>query len=149
MLLYHSNPLPLPSFATLSWGICRRCRKGRFPTEQLPAAAKTFVQKNFLGQTISYAKIDRECMKTKYEVRLSNGTEIDFDRAGNWDKVDCKFGAVPSKLVPSNISHQVKKQYHGVAIPKIDKEYFGYEIGLSNRLDHKFNKQGKLAYIDD
>ena len=52
--------------------------------EQLPAAAKTFVKKNFPGLVISYAKIDNEFMKTRNEVRLNHGTKRKFVKNGNW-----------------------------------------------------------------
>ncbi len=119
------------------------------PTNQLPAAAKTFVKTNFPGQTISYAKLDREFSGTRYEVRLNNGVELDFDKNGTWDKVDCNYSAVPAKLVPASIANYVKANFAGASIVKIDKERYGYDIELSNDLELKFNKNGKLMSIDD
>ena len=118
------------------------------PAEQLPAAAKTFIQKTFPGQTVSYAKIDFDGRK-KYEVRLSNGTEVDFDKNGNWDKVDCNYSAVPASLVPATIANYVKTHFAGAKVVKIDKERHGYDVELSNELELKFNKQGQLMNIDD
>ena len=116
--------------------------------EQLPAAAQTFIQKTFPGQTISYAKIDFDGRKT-YEVRLSNGTEVEFDQNGTWDKVDCNFSAVPADLVPANIANSVKSSFPDAVIVKIDKERGGYDIELSNDLELKFNKNGQMVRIDD
>ena len=118
------------------------------PAEQLPAAAKTFIQKTFPGQTVSYAKIDFDGRK-KYEVRLSNGTEVEFDKNGNWDKVDCNYSAVPASLVPATIANYVKTHFAGAKVVKIDKERHGYDVELSNDLELKFNKQGQLMNIDD
>ena len=118
------------------------------PAEQLPAAAKTFIQKTFPGQTVSYAKIDFDGRK-KYEVRLSNGTEVEFDKNGNWDKVDCNYSAVPASLVPTNIANYVKTHFAGAKVVKIDKERYGFDVELSNELELKFNKQGQLMNIDD
>ena len=118
------------------------------PAEQLPAAAKTFIQKTFPGQAVSYAKIDYDGRK-KYEVCLSNGTEVDFDKNGTWDKVDCNYSAVPASLVPSTIANYVKTHFAGAKVVKIDKEHYGYDVELSNELELKFNKQGQLMNIDD
>ena len=118
------------------------------PKEQLPAAAQTFIQKTFPGQTVSYAKIDFDGRKT-YEVRLSNGTEVEFDKNGTWDKVDCNHSAVPANLVPANIATYVKSNFPGATIVKIDKERYGYDIELSNDLELKFNKNGKMLRVDD
>jgi uncharacterized protein YuzE len=119
------------------------------PVEQLPAPAKTFVKKYFPQATIEYATKDTEFMGTTYEVRLSDGTEVDFDKKGNWDNVDCKTKAVPASLVPAAIAQYVKAHYPNTVIVKIDKERGGYEIELSNDLDLKFNSKGKLIGIDD
>lgn len=118
------------------------------PVEQLPAQAKTFIQNTFPGQTISYATIDRGVRKT-YEVHLDNGIEVEFDKNGTWDKVVCKFSAVPQNLVPAAIANYVKTHFPGTQIVKIDKERYGYEIELSNDLELKFNKKGVLMNIDD
>ncbi len=119
------------------------------PVEQLPAAAKAFVQQHFPQATISYATKDREFGGAKYEARLADGTEIDFDKKGNWDKVDCKRQAVPAALVPAAITQYVKTNHPDAIITKIDKERYGFEIELSNGLDLKFNKGGQLFAIDD
>ena len=119
------------------------------PVEQLPASAKTFVKKYFPQATIEYATKDTEFMGTTYEVRLSDGTKVEFDKKGNWDNVDCKTKAVPASLVPAAIAQYVKAHYPNTVIVKIDKERGGYEIELSNDLDLKFNSKGKLIGIDD
>ena len=119
------------------------------PTQQLPAAAQTFVQNTFPGKGIAYATIDRDFGKTTYDVRLNDGTEVDFDSKGTWDKVDCGFSAVPTQLVPEAIANYVKANYAGATIVKIDKERHGYDIELSNDLELKFNKQGQLIGFDD
>ena len=118
------------------------------PAEQLPEAAKTFIQKTFPGQTISYAIADFDGRKT-YEVCLSNGIEVEFDKHGTWDKVDCNFSAVPAHLVPATIADYVKTNFAGATIVKIDKERYGYDVELSNELELKFNKKGQLINIDD
>ncbi|MBR0116590.1 MAG: PepSY-like domain-containing protein [Prevotella sp.] len=119
------------------------------PIQQLPAAAQTFVQNTFPGKGIAYATIDRDFGKTTYDVRLNDGTEVDFDSKGTWDKVDCGFSAVPAQLVPVAIANYVKANYAGATIVKIDKERHGYDIELSNDLELKFNKQGQLIGFDD
>ena len=119
------------------------------PTQQLPAAAQTFVQNTFPGKGIAYATIDRDFGKTTYDVRLNDGTEVDFDAKGTWDKVDCGLSAVPAQLVPTAIADYVKANFAGAKIVKIDKERHGYDIELSNDLELKFNKQGQFIGIDD
>lgn len=119
------------------------------PAAQLPAAAQAFVQQNFPGKTIAYAEKDTEFMRTKYEVHLNDGTSIDFDKAGNWDKVDCHMVAVPAALVPAAIQQYVYTNFAGAVVVKIDKERHGYDIELSNDMELKFNHQGVCIGYDD
>ena len=117
--------------------------------EQLPAAARTFITTNFPDNPVLFAQKDSEFMKTRYEVRLKDGTEIDFDKKGEWDKVDCQMRSVPEALVPAVIAQYVKTNFSGAVITKIDKERYGYDIELSNDLELKFNKKGQVMEIDD
>lgn len=43
----------------------------------------------------------------------------------------------------------VQQQFPNMVITKIDKERHGYDIELGDELELKFNKNGKLLYIDD
>ena len=115
------------------------------PVEQLPVAAKTFVQTNFQGKRILYAEKDWN----SYECRLDDGTKIEFNRKGNWKKVDCHMTAVPAAIIPELIQQYVTTNFPGTIITKIDKERYGYDIELSNDIDLKFNYQGALIGLDD
>ena len=84
-----------------------------------------------------------------YEAQLVDGTQVEFDKDGNWDKVDCNLNAVPTALIPASIAAYVHSNFPDCFIVKIDKERYGFEIELSNDLELKFNKQGQLLYIDD
>lgn len=119
------------------------------PAAQLPAAAQSFIQKTFPDQDVAYAKVDRDFGRTTYEVHLNNGVELEFDKTGTWDKVDCNYSAVPAHLVPAAIANYVKSNFGGTAVVKIDKERFGYDVELSNDLELKFNRHGQLMRVDD
>ena len=117
--------------------------------EQLPPAAMAFIQENFPGVGVTFAKKDFDNGRRQYEVHLNNGVELDFDKKGNWDKVDCQYNPVPANIVPANIANYVQASYPNTTIVKIDKERYGYKIELSNDLELKFNKKGMLFDIDD
>ena len=114
------------------------------PAEQLPDAVKTFIKTHFPEASVLYAELDEG-----YEVRLNDGTEIDFTRKGALDNVDCKMKPVPTALVPPVVSSYVKANYPDALIVKYDKERYGCEIELSNGLEMKFNSKGQLISIDD
>lgn len=121
----------------------------KIPVNQIPAPAQEFIKKHFADKTPAYAEKDRDGFGVKYEVKFTDGTEIDFRKNGEWDKVDCKYSEVPAVLVPTAIANYVNTNFQGAKIVKIDKERYGYEIELSTDLELKFDHSGNLMYIDD
>lgn len=125
------------------------CKDSIITADRLPDAARSFINEYFAENTISYIKKDRGLANISYEVVLQDGTEIEFDKSGNWDSIDCKRNAVPAGLVPDAISEYVQVNFSGQLIVIIDREAFGYEIELSSDLELKFDKNGKMLEIDD
>ena len=116
----------------------------------LPQTAKTFINQHFKGGDISVIKLDKTLGKvTEYEVIMQDGTEISFDRNGNWDNVEMPIKkSVPKAIVPAEIASYVAKNYPNQRIVSIDKERSGYEIELQNGVDLKFNKAGQFKRVD-
>ena len=126
------------------------CSEKPVTPEQLPAPIKAFLQQNFPGQTVSFAKKDLEGFGYQYDVVLADGTQIDFDTDDVWDKVACTLAnPVPTALIPAPIVAHIQANFPDAMITKIDKEHYGYEVELANGLELKFNKQGVLTEMDD
>ena len=70
---------------------------------QLPLPARNFINRHFTKPEVSHIKIDKEMLEaTKYEVLLTDGTEIEFDSKGNWEEVSARKGQViPASIVPN------------------------------------------------
>ena len=117
---------------------------------ELPASITAFVQQNFPGRTITFAKKDLEITGWQYDVVLADGTQIDFDTDEAWDKIECPLtNPVPAALVPGPIVTYLQTNFPDAIITKIDKERYGYEVELANGLEMKFNQQGLLMEMDD
>ncbi len=116
---------------------------------QVPIEIQTFVQQTFPNQAITYAEKDLDLFGYKYDVVLADGTQISFDTDNVWDKIESRTMAVPAALVPAPIATYINTNFPSVAIFKLDKERFGYEVELANGLELKFNKQGVLMELDD
>lgn len=117
-------------------------------SKKLPAAASNFISQYFSKPQISYIKIDSEFFSKTYEVILTDRTEIEFDKKGNWMEVDCKKSAVPAALVPAFVKNYVKSNFPHQIITKIERKN-GVEVELDNDFSLKFNKKGQLVDIDD
>ncbi len=89
----------------------------------------------------------------EYEVRLSDGTQIEFNKTPEWKKVDCEhsnvYNSVPAALVPDQITTYVKTNFAGQSIIKIEKNRRGWEIELNNELEIKFDSKFNVTKIDD
>lgn len=118
-------------------------------TKELPLTARNFINRYFTKPHISYIKIESEFLSKKYEVILTDRTEIDFDKKGNWTEVDCKKNAVPAALIPVSIKDYVKTNFPHEIITKIERDGSGLEVELANDFSLKFNKQGKFVSMDD
>lgn len=119
---------------------------------KLPEQAQQMLTEYFPKAKVSMIKIDRELLrKPNYDVKLVNGTKIEFNNAGKWKSVDCKTRAVPEGLVSKPIRKYVSKNFPDEKIVKIEKKSSGYEIELSNDVELKFNLLGqfKSMKMDD
>lgn len=115
----------------------------------LPESARSTIAKNFKA-TVSLVKIDKGIGGIhEYEVILTDGTEISFDKNGNWDNIETsKYNSVPSAFLPAGVRDYVAKQHAGAKVVGIDKERSGYEVELSNGIDMKFDKNGNFIRYD-
>ena len=116
--------------------------------DQLPEAAQEMLDTYFPKAKVGMIKIDKHLLKkTDYDVKLVNGTKIEFSNAGKWTSVDCGSRAVPADLVPKTIKKYIDKNFDGVKIVKIKKTSLAYEIGLSDGVLLKFNLLGQFKEV--
>lgn len=118
--------------------------------KRLPENARNFIEKYFPDIQVSYIKIDKEMLEpSKYKVLMTDRKEFEFDKNGNWTEIDCKNEAVPTALIPENITLYVKQHFPKEIIIQIERKRRYTEVELSNDLSLKFNKNGRLIEIDD
>lgn len=109
----------------------------------LPEAAKEMLDEYFPKAKVSMIKVDRHLLKkTDYDVKLTNGTKIEFSNKGKWTNVDCKKKSVPKSLVPKAIRNSVAKKYAGEKIVRISRSSLYYTVGLSNDRNLKYDRLG-------
>ncbi|MBQ5785524.1 MAG: PepSY-like domain-containing protein, partial [Alistipes sp.] len=63
--------------------------------------------------------------------------------------VDCKYGQVPSAIVPKQILKYLSSKYPDVKVVKIERLRKGFEVSLSNRIELEFDQQFRVVDIDD
>lgn len=116
---------------------------------QLPAMARTLLQKHFKEHKVSYIKIDKEFFDTEYKAVLTNGYEVEFDEEGNWTEIDCKKGVVPPVLIPTAVKEYLLKNFPGDTVEKIKRTKRRVEVELNAGFELEFDKNGELVDFDD
>lgn len=119
---------------------------------QLPLPARNFINRHFTKPEVAQIKIDKDLMEaTKYEVLLTDGTEIDFDSKGNWEEVSAKKGqSVPASVIPGFAVDYLKvHNFVSEGVMKVERDRKGYEVELTTGVSFKFDKKGKFLKADD
>ena len=130
-------------------GIAKSDNDKPISVNELPQKAQHFIQQFFSGNTVSYAKMEKELWDKNYDVVFANREKIEFDKNGEWKKVSCKLTVVPDAIIPHQIKDYLAKQFPQAKVLKIEREHKGYEIELDNKLEIKFNSHFQVIKIDD
>lgn len=108
--------------------------------DALPEQAREMLEEHFPKKKVSMIKVDKHLLKkTDYDVKLTDGTKIEFNNKGKWTSVDCGKKTVPESLVAKAVRNYVAKNYDGSDIVSITRKNAGYDIGLSCGRTLRFN----------
>lgn len=118
------------------------------PYAELPQRAKTLIESHFDRERVVSVTKDHD-RRTEYEVRMADGTELEFDGNGEWTKLTMAQGGVPTALVPEAIANRVATEMPAATIVEIERHGRGFEIELSDRREMLFDATGNLIKIDD
>ena len=119
----------------------------------LPQNAQDFIKKNFASATLEKAdKEDKWFSWDKnemYEVHLSNGVKLDFNKSGEITEIDSRDNApIPLEAVPAEVRKYVEENHAGLDITSWEKDNDEQEVELSDGTDLEFDKNGKFLKQD-
>lgn len=117
------------------------------PVSSLPNEITNYISANFPGLTIVWAEIDED----EYEVYLSDGTEVYFDRRGRFLEVDRDRDAINLANLPQNILSYINTNYPNDSIVEAELDDNFYEVELSSGTELYFDAQGNFlgSEVDD
>lgn len=113
--------------------------------EQLPATAQALLKQHFENKVPLVITADWD----DYKVMYQSGEKVEFDKKGNWRDLDFKISQVPADLIPEQIKANVQGTFPGATIVKLDRDYRGYEVKLSNGMELEYNKHFQIVNFDD
>ncbi len=110
----------------------------------LPKTATEFLDRHFKQSTVTETKTEKD----GYEVKLTNGMEVEFDASGNYREVDGHGKAIPTDFIDANIVDYVMANYPGKEITGIERKADKIEVDLSGNIGLEFDSKGKFKKRD-
>lgn len=107
--------------------------------DSLPQNAKDFISTHFKDSKINLVEKDWD----GYEVKLSNGTEIDFKSNGDFKEIDGNYKAIPDTILP-DILAKAKQSQNGAKLMEIEKKWNGYELKFDNNMEVYIDEKGEI-----
>lgn len=117
--------------------------------DQVPEPAKAIVAAHFDASQIAYVTLDRGLLDCDYDIKFNDGRSLEFNKAGELTKVDCKQTEVPSALIPELVRQYVKANFPNAFITEWSKDDRRWKAELNSGLDLEFNSNYEFVRIDD
>ncbi|RUT71578.1 hypothetical protein D0817_05260 [Flavobacterium cupreum] len=133
------------TFAALLLGLAISANaQKKIAVTELPQPAQDFLKKHFSNTTVDVAKKDAEHGEKGYEVKLKDGTEVEFWKDGSYREVDGGDKPIPTAFIPASVKDYVAKNYPNEKITHIDYGHKDLDVDLTNKIDLEFSKEGKF-----
>ena len=111
----------------------------------LPSEARSFIENYFPSADILSIVQEKEDGRKEYQVKLSDGTDMEFDEDGEWTNIECYFSPLPTGILPANVITKVEELHPEAYINGVEKELGGYVVEVTDAggidWDMRFNAQ--------
>ena len=98
----------------------------------LPSEARSFIENYFPSADILSIVQEKEDGRKEYQVKLSNGTDMEFDEDGEWTNIECYFSPLPTGILPANVITKVEELHPEAYINGVEKELGGYVVEVTD-----------------
>lgn len=119
------------------------------PFLEMPLQAQQLIEQHFSKANVSLVMQERDGLSLEYEVRLNDGTKVEFDKDGSLTKIDCGAKAVPVALIPEAVRSYVTANFPNAFIKEWGRDGRRWKAELNNGLELEFNSKYEFLRIDD
>ena len=121
----------------------------RIDFEDLPSEARSFVETYFPGVNIVSIIREKDDGQKEYQVKLSDGTDMEFDEDGTWRSIECYFSKLPQGILPATVVAKVDELHPEGYINGVDRELGGYQVEVTDRegIDWNMRFNTQFEYI--
>ena len=81
----------------------------------------------------------------KFDVKLSNGVDIDFSVSGDWIKIDAEYIAIPMNVLPNAVASSIKSKYPEASVIEVEKNFGNFKIKLNNFMELYMSANGQIV----
>lgn len=111
--------------------------------KDLPQEARDMLDEHFPKLKVSMIKVDKHLLKKpNYDVKLTNGTKIEFNSKGEWKLVDGGKRSLPTTLLHKTAKNHFEKKYPKAKIVYVKKDLTGFDVRLSDGKSLKYDRLG-------
>lgn len=118
--------------------------------EELPDPALAFLEEYYPGVEIDSIVVHKVLLKDDtYSVSLNDGTEIDFNSWGDWEKTAFATGSRSPSVLPDNTRQYIDNEYPEEKIVSVERELKGFLVVFENGERVRFDRQGEFREADE
>jgi hypothetical protein len=115
--------------------------------KKLPTEATAFLETNFKGIEIQEMYKEMEGSSFKYEVKLSNGAEVEFNSRGRWREMESKTASLPTSMLQASVGEYILKTYPNAIITEVKKGYRFNFVEINDETMLQFDTEGNFYRI--
>lgn len=119
---------------------------------RLPKDARKYISEHFKG--VGIAKASKDFLSGEYEVKMDDGTELEFSKEGRIIEIDAPDGYVLSEsmlysILPDRAVEALRSLKSAQLVKNVEKTNTGYtaEIVSSDDMEYQFNHHGELVSV--
>lgn len=116
---------------------------------KLPENSRLFLSTHFNDMKISHISMEKNWLGVKdYDVILTDGTEVEFHKNGEWKDINRKGKPVPETVMLPAIADYVKTNFPESYVVGLEKDGRIIEVKLNNGIELDFDSKGMIRKID-
>ncbi|HKL35653.1 MAG TPA: PepSY-like domain-containing protein [Salegentibacter sp.] len=120
---------------------------GHAQKSELPEMVSAYISQLFPNEKIKKVEVDKGDRWETYEIEMSGGTELSFNRNNQPTEIKCKNG-IPASAIPLNIAGYLNKNYPNIKIVEYEMDEEGHEVDLANGDELEFDSEGNFVEMD-
>lgn len=115
--------------------------------KKLPAEAITFLETHFKGIAIQEMHKEMQDSSFTYEVKLTNGAEVEFNNRGRWKEIESQTTSLPTTMLQESVTAYIQKTYPNAKVTEVKKGNRFNFVEINDNTTLQFDTEGNFYRI--